>query len=477
MGLIKNIDPQVGEILKALAYQTEVYLSGGALRDLLLGRPFKDIDLTVRGDSSSWARFVAEHLGGRVVVLHQEEGVVRVACTQGVIDLSSFRQGAQDIQEDLRKRDFTVNALAVPLAEALAKPLAQWEIIDPTQGLADLRQKVLRAIARNNLEDDPLRLLRGYRLLVELGFTLFPETRAWIRDLASTLEKVARERVGTELLLILENPNAHKAFYLLEEDTLLGLLFPELEAGRGVPQPGFHHLDVLGHNLLALEKADLLLEDPGKFFGDASPFKRVCNSLRQACIVRLAALLHDVGKPATFALRQRITFYEHDRVGAEMVEEIGRRWRWSKKFTKEVALLVRHHMRPFHLLRESRLGRLTPRALRRLLRACPDYPALFLVAMADSLASAGPDKEPDVEDYLVELFWEVHRFYEERLVPATERRLVTGSDLIELFGLEPGPLFRELLEAVEEARVEGRVTDRKQALALIERLIKEKFSS
>ena len=456
-----------------------VYVAGGPVRDVLLGRPLKDLDLTVPAQAKALAQEMASLVpGAKFVVLHEEEGVIRVVFPQGFfVDLSEFRKGATTIEEDLFQRDFTVNALAVPLKEFCHKPPSHWQIIDPTKGRRDLEQRLVRAIREENLADDPLRLLRAYRLAAELNFSLEDQTRIWIRELASRIWQVAPERIGTEIRLLFEQ-RAGRLVSLMAEDALLFQVFPELKEAQGVAQPSFHHLDVLGHLLLALEKADEILEEPTKFFGPPpgeDPFRGVISSPEEQSIVRLAALFHDLGKPRTFALRHRITFYEHDRVGAELFGQIGERLRFSKRFSKRVARLIRHHMRPFHLLGEFRRGRLTKRALRRLIKDVPDYTSLFLVAMADSLASAGPDKEEDLEAELAALFWEVHRFHEETFTVQQKERLVSGRDLIDLFGLEPGPIFRELLEAVEEARVEGKVKTRDEALEYLSRLIAQRF--
>jgi len=477
---LERLSPSVKEALSKLAVQTEVYLCGGTLRDLLLERPFRDLDLVLPKKALHWAKFLAREIKGKAIVLHQEEGVVRVASPEGlIIDFSAFRGGAKDISQDLRLRDFTINALAVPLKETLLKSVFSWGIIDPTGGRQDLARRLIRVITKENFEADPLRLLRAYRLMAELNFALEGHTRSYVTELKTSLLKVAAERVATELKLLFETPRAGKAVSLMDEDELLEVIFPELEACRGVEQPSFHHLDVLGHSLLALEMADQVLKDPSAFFGEAegeNPFDPIVRDAEKASLVRWAALFHDVGKPATFKIRDRITFYEHDRVGAELFETIGKRLRLPKKFTQTVSLLIRQHMRPFHLLKEFLAGKLTPRAMRRLIKACPDYVSLFLVAMADSLASAGPDKEADLERHLASLFWEIHRFHQETMAPITQERLVTGRDLIDLFGLEPGPLFRELLEAVEEARVEGKIKNREEALDFLATLLGEKFS-
>ncbi len=467
------------EALIALAEEEEVYVAGGPVRDALLGRRSKDLDLVVPQEAARVSHHLAQRLGTKLVVLDEEEGVFRLPLEEDFfLDISQFRKNATTIDEDLKARDFTINALAVELKTFLTRKAPLWPIIDPTGGLKDLEKRLIRAISRANLLDDPLRFLRAYRLAAELAFVIEADTRQQIRALAPEINKVARERVGFEIRLLFENP-CGLIVSLMAEDKLLFEIWPELKEAEGVAQPTFHHLDVLGHLLLSLEMADLVLENPLRYFPSPTgenPFSSSLKTGEARSVIRLAALFHDVGKPHTFALRHRITFYEHDRMGAEIFTRIGQRLCFSKKFIKQVAILIKNHMRPFHLLREFRAGRLSKRAMRRLLKDCPDYPALFVVAMADSLASAGPDKEEGLEAELASLFWEIHRFHEETLSVQGKERLVTGRDLIELFGLEPGPIFKELLEAVEEARVEGYLKTREEALSFLAELIRKKFA-
>ncbi len=477
--MLKNFPEKIKEILNDLASEKEIYVAGGPVRDVLLGRAFKDIDLTVAHGAREIAQKICHQYKGRLIVLDEEEGVFRVAIEGFFLDFSRFRKGSQSIIEDLKERDFTINAIAVSLKEFLDTPPPLWTFIDPLEGQKDLARRLIRAISRENLLDDPLRMLRGYRLAAELSFTLEPQTRKWIRESASQILNVAPERITMEIKALLAQ-NAGKIVSTMAEDEILFTIFPELKEAEGVAQPSFHHLDVLGHLLLSLEMEDLIIQSPESYFGVDeidNPFVQVREDAQKQIILRLAALFHDIGKPRTFAIRHRITFYEHDRVGAEIFWSLGERLRFPKKLTKEVAHLIRHHMRPFHLLREFRQSRLSKRAIRRLIKDVPHYEMLFMVAMADTLASSGPDKEPGLEEELSSLFWEIRRFHRETLTTQEKKRLVTGKDLIELFGLEPGPLFRELLEAVEEARAEGIIKNREEALSYLAHLISKKYAS
>ncbi len=475
--MLNFIPKEITSILKILT-PLELYVAGGPIRDALLGRNFKDIDLTVPQRAKEIAFDVAQKYGDAFIPLDEEEGVYRVAIKGFFLDFSSFRKGTKTIEKDLLLRDFSINAMAVPLRDFLETSPANWPIIDPAEGQKDLSRRVVRALGRANFCDDPLRMLRGYRLAAELGFELEAETRGLVRELHPALARVSPERINAELLALFSH-QAGAIVSLMAEDEILFTIFPELLAAKGVAQPSFHHLDVFGHLLLTLKSADAVIKEPERFFGPQALAERVFEGIladqKKQAAVRLAALFHDIGKPHTFAIRHRITFYEHDRVGEEIFWQIGRRLRFARKFIKDVASLIKHHMRPFHLLREYRAGRLSKRAMRRLLKDVPDYRALFMVAMADSLASAGPDKEEGLEDLLASLFWEIYAFEQEIFAKQEQERLVTGRDLIEIFGLEPGPLFKELLEAVEEARAEGQIKTRDEALSFLTHLIKERY--
>ncbi|MBX6421992.1 CCA tRNA nucleotidyltransferase [Thermosulfurimonas sp. F29] len=474
---LKESSAKIRDFLQELAGRGEVYVTGGAVRDILRGERVGDLDLTVVDLSPlEVAEEAARRLSWALVPLHEDFGVFRVAHGGFSLDISGLRPGAVDIEEDLRLRDFTFNALAVPLPEALEKTPSEWPLLDPCLGLRDLKSGLIRAISRRNLVDDPLRILRAYRFYA-LGFgEIEEETRRWLSAERERLLGVARERIAHELMLILKSKRAGETFSLMAEDEVFFVIFPELAEARGVPQPAFHHLDVLGHSLEALRRAEEVLEAPEKFFGTGEPFREVLKDPERVVAVKLAALFHDAGKARTFAppgkRSDRITFYEHEKVGAEMFEAWATRLRWKRSLAKKVQTLIRHHMRPFFLLELYLEGRLTVRARRRLIRDCPDYPLLFLLALADALAARGPASEKDTPDKLVELFEDLHRFAREIVSRVERERLVTGHDLIEIFGLKPGPVFREILSALEEARMEGRVKDRAGALAWIREYLK-----
>ncbi|MCK9376972.1 MAG: HD domain-containing protein [Syntrophobacterales bacterium] len=449
----------------------EVYLVGGSVRELALGGTTPDLDLAVSAQTLELARDLATALGGTYVLLDEAERAARVVRGEEILDLAEFR--APTLKEDLQARDFTLNALAVELKAILGRaPLA---LIDPCGGLPDLSRGVLRLIAPENFRADPLRLLRAYRFAATHGFQITPETTAAIQSTAPEFPRVAGERVHQELFLLLAAPAAAPVLAAMEAAGLLAQVFPELEDMKGVEQNGFHHLDVFGHSMATVAGLEEVLAAPAAYFGEmAAEVDRYAHTHPKAVLLKLAALFHDAGKPRVRDRRSdpdRYIFYYHEKAGLEIFSQVAARLRCSQAETKTVTMLIQAHMRPFLLLPAFRERELSFRALGRLVRAArPELAGLFALAMADSLAGQGELKPPDSEAVLADLADAAYRFLKERLEPQEQHpKLVNGHDLIRL-GLTPGPQFRQLLSAVEEAQWEGLIRTRQQALEMVQRL-------
>lgn len=470
--------------LEALSSSGEAYVAGGPVRDWLLGRKILDLDLVVPDGAAALARRFAQRTTGHFVMLDEKEGVARVVCPDIILDFSQYRDTANDIEEDLCQRDFTINAMAVLLSSALSlldevllssnHPIIRSlrnnrQILDPTGGLADLDNRIIRAISRKNLESDPLRLLRAYRFRSQLDFEIEQRTWIYIKELSSAIGSVAPERISHELGLIMESERTGRTLHEMIQVGLLQAILPEIDSMEGMPQPGYHHLDVLGHSLATVEAMEDLIANPCRKFSPCEPVKDwIIENSARIPVLKLAALFHDIGKPACKGEKQgRTTFYRHDHIGSDMVREIGKRLRWSRQETAFAAKMVRLHMRPFHLLRDLRQGGPTRRAMRRLITETgSDYPAVFLLAMADSMSGCGPLKPPELDAELAMLWEAVHTFYQDCLKPIKMRpRLLTGHDIQRIFGLSPGPLIGRALDALEGAQVEGTVGNRDEAVS------------
>ncbi|MHC4923542.1 MAG: CCA tRNA nucleotidyltransferase, partial [Planctomycetota bacterium] len=371
-------------------------------------------------------------LGARFgcIQVHPEHGVhieVTTFRTEG-----AYRDGRRpedvsfgtDPSEDAHRRDFTVNALF--------EDAETGEILDYVDGLPDFRARLVRAVGdpHERFAEDRLRMLRAVRLAARLGWRIHPDTRAAIRAHADAIKGVSPERIREELLKILRGGGAARGLDLLHQCRLLRHVLPEVAACEGVPQPPEFHPegDVLQHTQLLLAGLDLLEEPP-------------------SLVLALGALLHDVGKPPTFKVADRIRFDGHDAVGAQMAEDICRRLHCSRKQTEDVRSLVARHMQ-FRNIPDMR------EAKRRRFLEDPLFPEHLALHRLDCLAAHG---DLGIHDLCVS---ERERYASE---PPRPIRLLGGRDLMDL-GLEPGPQFAKILRSVEDAVLEGRLETREQAL-------------
>ena len=471
-GLLGSWPAEIGNALRRLAAGAgEIFISGGTVRDRLLGLIAGDLDLTVKRDAVGCCRALIGLLGGGAFVElgRTGEDVGRVVWRELTVDIAGFRGGARTIAEDLCRRDFTVNAMAVPLS-SLADGRNP-DLIDPLNGCEDLRQGLLRACPGGAFVDDPLRMLRGFRFQATLGFVFDEATLAGIGRHAGLIAGPAAERISYELALVMDSDRACPVFRAMDAVGLLCHIIPELSAGLGVEQPEFHHLDVHAHSFAAFEQMEAIISSPGRYYPHAAGrlADYLAVGLQRRCL-KWAALCHDIGKPATRKIAGdrsgRVTFYNHDETGRDIFQHFAERLKWSKEERERTAGLIGMHMHPFHLCNVRRREALSKRAVLKLCqRAGADLDGLFLLAMADSLASRGEKKPPRMEEELVALFAEVLMILEEDIRPVADGPpLLTGGDLIGELGLEPGPIFSVILRELEALRVEGRITGREQAL-------------
>jgi poly(A) polymerase len=450
------------------------YISGGTVRDWRMGRDSADLDLTVPQDGFGWARSLADKLGGTFVPMDEEEDVARVVWEGICIDFSSFREGTATIEEDLLKRDFTINSMAVvfpvdphDVRDETARP----RIFGRHRGMEDLQDKIIRCTSPTVFVSDPLRLLRAYRFMAVLGFDIEPGTREAIQKHKELLFLVAEERITYELDCIMSSSRSATVLEIIHEDELLAELLPELYRGVGVEQPSSHHLDVFEHSMATFQQMIEVQDNPEKYFpGHGEKLLEYLAKGRRKVLLKWTALLHDLGKSVTHEIREdkggRITFYNHDQEGARLFGIIADRFKWSREDTGFVSRLISIHMWPFHLNNARRKTGLTPKAYLRLIKATEgEFPGLFMLAMADSLAGRGTGKPPAMEEDVASLYSELDTVYQQKIQPVLDSpRLLDGSDLIELFGLQPGPLFKEIFENLENGQVEGQVNTRQEAI-------------
>lgn len=421
------------ESLRAKGHRA--YYAGGCVRDRILGQEPEDFDIATSAHPD-----VVQEVFPDTVAVGARFGVVVVLLEKIPFEVTTFRAEGQyvdgrrpewiryaDEEADVLRRDFTVNGM-------LYDPVEE-RLLDRVGGQEDLRQGIIRTIGGpvERFGEDRLRLLRAVRFAARLGFEIEQETREAIRGMAGEITRVSWERIRDELLKILTGPRPRMGMELLQELGLLAPVLPEVAAMDGIRQPPKFHPegDVLHHTMLLLDQ----LEVPSK-------------------VVALAALLHDIGKPPTFSETDRIRFNCHDSVGARMAEEICRRLRLSRREREDVVDLVGAHMR-FAGVREMRQS-----TLKRFLRK-ENFPDHLSLHKADCLASHGMlDNAQFCEEKIREL---EATDREEALRPTP---FLDGHDLIRM-GYGAGPIFKEILTAVEDAQLEGTLTTSEEAEAWV----------
>jgi poly(A) polymerase len=455
--------PPVGLARRALGGGEGAWIAGGAVRDAALGHNVDDLDLAVAGDPAAVAKAVAREGGGHAFELSAEFATWRAVAADRSWQIDATALRGERIEDDLAARDFTIGAVAVPLAGG--------EPIDPFGGLADLGRKRLRAVSDGSFAADPLRLLRAARIAAGLGLDVDPETVALARGEAARAAEPAGERQLAELRLLMGGPDPLRGLALLDELGLTATVLPELEDLRGVEQGPNHHLDVHGHTLAVLEQALEVENDLERFAGEHAAEARalldepLADEMSRGTALRFGALLHDIGKPATRGEHDGyVTFIGHDREGAEIVAAICRRLRASRRLTVHLRGLTLHHLRLGFLVHEAPLP---PRRVHEYLRATEPVAAdVTLLTVADRLSARGSG--PFATEEAIEKHLSLARAM---LAAALDwrrdgppRPLLRGDELSAELGIEEGPELGELLAELEAAQYAGEVSTREEAL-------------
>lgn len=483
----------IDDIRRQVPQPDRVWMVGGAVRDVMLGRRLHDVDFAVDGNGLAVARVVADALRGAFYPLDAERGVGRIVLAREGenLTLDFARLRGPDIYADLVGRDFTINAIAVPLA-------APETCLDPLRGTMDLRARIVRMCSPTALADDPIRGVRAVRLAAQLGFKIDKDTRAAIRSQANALVHVSPERQRDEFIRCLGGPQPAAAVRALDALGLLPHLIPELQPLKGLAQSPPHTLDAWEHTLAVVTR----LEDVIHVLGPVHDVDAASDLILGLVSVQLgryrlplsehlqqplagdrpvrwtlmlAALLHDAAKPQTRSVDPdgRIRFLGHEGLSAELVVGVMTRLRFSNEEIKRAQTIVANHMRPRQLTRE---GTPSARAIYRFFRDTGAAGVdIILLSLADYLGKfgSGPPPQDEWAHHLAGCARMLQAYYEKRETAVAPPALITGDDLMRELGLAPGPLLGQLLEAVREAQAAGEIADRESALNFVRQRIKQ----
>jgi poly(A) polymerase len=470
MEKIRNKLLELGDVLSDLLKlkgDKKLYLVGGTIRDIILNRSPQDLDFVIEGSGIDFARKFARKINGAFVLLSEEDDEARVVHAPGELLFDFLGLGTKTLHEDLARRDFTINALAVDVdlllqgsslsetarafsVSSVLERSASEPITDLFDGLAHLRQRLIVPVSDDSLKLDPLRLLRAFRFGLELDFRL--DERILRQAEGLSLRSVAPERIGYELLRIMEQPASFMYIELLVTLGFFHQIFPEAKELFG-------DTELFDHSLRTYKEIERILTNESFFSNFTDESNSYFASLpRRRGLLKLAGLFHDVCKPDTeFSTDAgEVHFYGHDSLGARRVERMLKdRLRLSKKETTMVKTLVARHMH-LHLLATAPV--LTDRAIRRFFMLLADeYFGLMILTYGDGYATAGRTGHLEVA---ISRMLQLKHDDDAKI---NVERLVTGDDLIAL-GLKPGPVFRPILQELEELQLEGKITTKEEGI-------------
>ena len=439
-----TLPPFVLEIIERMEKAGhEIYIVGGAVRDLITTRESDDWDFTTNASPEEILEVFPDgfydNKFGTVGVSHESSPnpyeITTYRTEHGYSD--SRRpdkvEWGKSLKEDLQRRDFTINAIA------LNPKKGDVEVIDPFDGQKDLEKKIVRAVgeADQRFREDALRMMRAVRIAAELGFTIEEETFEGIKKNVSLINKIAKERIKDELFKIMASPNPYEGMLLFRNSGLMAEILPEMEKTFGVEQksPGRHHIhDVGTHSMLSLKEVAKRNTDP---------------------LVRFATMIHDIGKPQTYKMLKNgtITFYNHEVVGASIAKNIAERLRFSRKETGKLIKFVRWHQ--FTVTEEQ-----TDAAIRRFMRRVgkENVPDMLDLRVGDRLGGGARETSWRLEEFK-------ERLIEVQKQPFTVHDLkIKGDDVMKEIGIKPGPKVGEILEKLFEEVVEKKLPNEREAL-------------
>ncbi|MGD9082703.1 MAG: HD domain-containing protein [Desulfobacterales bacterium] len=436
------------------------YIIGGSIRDLLLDRIPTDYDIAVTGNLKKIAEKIAKNISGRLVKMGKPgQMIIRVVSNDKIFDITSLN--GSFIEDDLKKRDFTINAMAYDLSSG--------KIVDCLGGLGDLLDKKVRMVSADVFKKDPIRLIRAYRIAACLNFQIESQTASVISAYAKLIENSAGERIRGEIFKLLGTSKSYRYLSQMNDAGLLSAIFPDLDPLKECRQNSHHGYDVFEHTMNAYQHLETILNDPAKILPNTSIPIRQYLDKKKGVLLKYAILMHDIGKPwaKTIDDRGKIHFYGHPRKSADLAQKISQKLKFSNREKRFIDFIIRNHLDPLFLFTAMQKKTLTHKGVTRFFIKCGDNtPALLLHTIADIMAKR--DKPNQTNKAFIWFIKEmILNFFYDFKCKVKEPPLITGSDLIHEFGLIPSPLFKKILNLVQEEKLTDTIKSRSEALAWV----------
>ena len=434
------------------------YLVGGSIRDHLLGKAPVDYDLVVPENPREYGRRMAGKMSGHMVEIGKPgQTIVRVVSREMIVDISAME--GKTLAEDLQRRDFTINAMAYELATG--------KFIDDSGGQLDLNRNVIRMLSPRAFVNDPLRLLRAFRLAACLDFTIEPNTLAAIKNNANLIRKSAGERIKDELFKMLQSDTSHPALLKMADSGLFLQLFPEFGPAHKDPANPSRCRQALKDTFEAYGQLEGLLNAPAKILPSAlGPYVQEVRDTAKA-LLKFCILWHAIGNPAAGNQHNDPQQSDNPARSAKIAQGLCRRYRFANRHTEYINLIIENQMRPFSLFLAHQNNTQTLKDAIRLFMACrAQTPALMLHALADMYGRYGQSSSEGRAflEFTIHLLQVEYSTYETR---AALPPLISGRDLIKEFELSPSPLFKKILRIVEEERLSAQTMTRPEALQMV----------
>lgn len=437
----------------------EGYLVGGSIRDLFTKNcVFCDRDISIKG-AENFARKIANKWDGTFIELDNENKIYRVVLPDKINFLDISELQGNSIEEDLKRRDFTINAIAYDLAND--------KFVDVTGGLKDLKNKVLRHIDDKNFEDDPLRILRAFRFYAVTGFKMTIELENALKKYLPLALNPAKERINYEIMKLFGGDFASSALLKMDEFGLLEKIFPCVTEMKKVPPNTHHHLDLFHHVVETVRQIEILYNKISGFEKehldaiDFGGFPRINH-------LKLAGFLHDIGKFSTWTIEEggRHRFIKHDDVGSKMVIPLLRDLKFSKKQIEYVSCMIKNHIYPSNVIVAPSLN---DKVMMRYVRKMDDNVIdNIILAKADRLSARGVDITEEIVNANISGLDKLLDFYlskKDSLAPLP--KLIDGREIMEILNIKPSPKLGEIINAINEAQLNGDITTHDEAVNYI----------
>ena len=455
---------------------TDAFLVGGSVRNLLLGEPVNDWDFVVPQNAINLAQVIAKKTHSAFVLLDEELDIARIVPRNKDEIYLDFAGARGSLDEDLSLRDFTINSIALDMKTG--------KIIDPANGMVDLKNNIIRAKKRDNIVDDPLRILRGYRMEARFGFELEEETLRWMKELKDKLLKVSFERIRDEIFKILKSSSSYKIINKMYKDGILPVIIPEMPAMENLEQNKFHKFDVLEHSLVTYEETEKLIHSkklPFEHSDEINAYLRenISGDRNILQLLKFATLLHDIGKPGSQTVNHlgHIYYRGHPIVGKEIWDKIARRFKLSNKEISLGGKFVEYHLEPIMVVKSEEGRQRQARLYRFYKNGGKSVPGVILLSWGDVEGGQGKLLTQEMIDFHHNYCRLMMKHYFEEDIIAKPPVFLTGKEIMEMLQMNSGKEVGDIIEKLQEAAALGEVSSKDEAKDFVTALnLREKDS-